>query len=78
MYNFLKMNNSIITKVPANNVIRGHRSKLHLFDDIHPDIIDSIDACIKEFQVEKEKKLSLQNKEKDDMESLYFLSSCEN
>lgn len=71
--------NSIVTiKVPENSIIRGHRSKLYLFDDIDPELIDSINACIKEFEVKKEEKLSLQKKEKDDMESLYFLSSCEN
>ena len=65
------MKNNIITiKAPENSIIRGHRAKLYLFDDIDPELIDSINACIKEFEFKKE--------QKDDIEGLYFLSSCEN
>ena len=63
--------NSIVTiKVPENSIIRGHRSKLYLFDVIDPEFMDSINACIKEFEIKKE--------QKDDIEGLHFLSSCEN
>ena len=61
--------NNIILKGPDDSIIRGLRVKLHLFDDIDPELIDSINACIKEFEVKKEK---------DDIEGLHFLSSCEN
>jgi hypothetical protein len=63
-------NKKFSLKAPDDSFIRGHRSKLYLFDDIDPELIDSINACIKEFEVKKE--------QKDDIEGLYFLSSCEN
>lgn len=65
-----KENKKFSLKSPDDSFIRGHRSKLYLFDDIDPELIASINACVKEFEVKKEKK--------DDIEGLYFLSSCEN
>lgn len=60
----------VVIKAPDDSVVRGLRAKLYLFDDIDPELIDSINACIKEFEIKKE--------QKDDIECLYFLSSCEN
>lgn len=70
MENLLMNNNITIIKAPENSIIRGHRSKLYLFDDIDPETIKNINECVKEFEVKKEKK--------DDIEGLYFLSSCKN